>query len=64
MINYTDPTPLDVVATHMCNNGYELVGGSTRSCFIVGCCNSWNEGVITCSRKEALYDILTECTTW
>ena len=64
MIAYgTDTTPqfeIGTIATHSCNVGYALVGGSTRPCMdhdqadIFGV---WSGTAPTCERKCCLIDV-------
>ena len=46
MISYSDPTlGVGSVATHSCDTGYTLIGGSTRTCQSDG---TWSGSEITC----------------
>ena len=46
MVSYSDPTlGVDSIATHSCDTGYTLNGGSTRTCEGGGI---WTASALTC----------------
>ena len=44
----TSPRPQGTTATHNCNTGYELSGGTVRTCLSD---RTWSGGDITCQRE-------------
>ena len=54
VISYSDPTlGLDSIATHSCDTGYALNGGSTRTCESYG---TWSGSFSTCEGEQIQTD--------
>ena len=55
----SSPRPQGATATHNCNTGYELTGGTVRTCLSD---RTWSGGSITCPSKVLDSGLLLYCT--